>query len=277
MSLQGYINVDWTKQYLDNLYTPVNNNNGTSGGKLVNGYNATSGNTGTLYLVQVYDTDGNQATYLDALNNKFWLCCSIQISSTTPTSGGKGTSATYSSSSTNIITFFGQYFDGGSPSNGAVSGVNSYYGGNYYQVWSGTPLIPIGNPSFTITTAINNVTPENSCSLFLTSVNTTNGVYIGTSSSSNLSTWSNTSNYGNTTYAISATLNVSDGDISTTDTNLFTNSSNTSQTYGSTSSSSLDTTYYKDYTNNNYYQKTYGSSYPPATAGVVKLNITISP
>lgn len=267
---EGYINVDWSKQYIDNLQASINNNNGTSGGKLVNGYNSTnSSTTGTLYLVNVYATNGNQVTYLDDVGNNYYLCLSMTVSSTTPSSSGKGSTRTYSSTNTSTITFFGQYFSGGSPSPGTVDGVNSIYYETYYQIWSGG--IAIGNPTFTITNVISNESNINKSSLFLTSTSITNGIYVGVSDVSKLSNWSNDVN-GQT---VTATLSISPGDISSTNTNIFTNSSNRSKTYSSSSSTSFDTTYYKDYTNNNYYQKTNPGS-PPVTAGKIILNITVN-
>lgn len=279
-TIQGYINLDWSKQYLDNLKTPLNNNVGDSSANIVgfNTYNSTSNPAvGTAYLIQVYNTLGNQLTYLDAANNIYYLCASVNVSSSTPTSSGKGTGVTYSATSTNTVTLFGQYFGTASPSLGPVSGVNAYYGSNYYQIWN--QGIPIGNPSFAVNTTLTGETNINSSSLYLTDVNTANGVYVSTvnpSSTVNVSNWSNSITYAGAAYNISSTYYASTGDLSSTDTNIFTNRNNTSTTYASSSSTAQDTTYYTDYTSNNYYQKKYGSTYSPVTAGYIKVTVTVT-
>lgn len=269
----GFMQGKFDKKYLDQIKTAVNSNAGKistdSNGK---GFNVTVNNkyndTGTLYILKIYDTDGKNVTYTDKTNNTYYLCASYTVKSAVPIPINPGTLMKYIGTNSITITFFGQYFGIGHPPPGNVVNVSPYYAidnGNYYQLWADiqTTKAPIGNPSFSINTSSLEANQQSDVSLYLNSI-TNNGIYLKNPMSmpNNLiDTYDNVAPIQDVSYSAKSVLTIGYGDISSTNTNIFTNPTNTSKTYKNMNSKVFDTTFYKDYNSKSTGQESNSACY----------------
>ena len=246
----GFVQGCFNKKFVDQLQIAVNSNAGkiTSNGK-GKGFNTTTQtkllDTGSLNVMHIYDTNGQNITYTDVLNNTYYLCAEYTVESAVPQPVNPGNTMVFVANNLITITLFGQYFGLGTPP------PSSNKRGNVYQLWtilSDGKNVPIGNPTFTFNTRKSLAQSPESVSFFLNSIDN-NGIYIATPASKPIKSLCQHYVVNNEIiqYNLTCQLELGYGDLSTTNTNIFTNSSNTSKTFKNLSSVSPNTTFYNDY------------------------------